>query len=183
MPKGLPRSLPRKKILYCIFAAPWARKQCARKQRKSASRYVPDRSQPYKSTSFELLYLSEGLPKPAAKKKFWTVFLLARGRGSSAESHLPPNFELHCAGSGPHQSTSFELLCPSEAFPKRAVANSFSPVNLHFLILRGSRVEQCRINAVCNPAGSQPQKSTWIELLWPSEALPRLAVANASEPS
>ena len=124
MPKGLPK-LAAKKIFVLYFCCPMGAEAVCAETTKSASRYVPDRSQPYKSTSFELLYLSEGLPKPAAKKKFWTVFLLARGRGSSAESHLPPNFELHCAGSGPHQSTSFELLCPSEAFPKRAVANSF----------------------------------------------------------
>ena len=55
----------------------------------------------------------------------------------------------------------------------------FSRVNLHFLILRGSRAEQCRISAVCNPAGSELQKSTWIELLWPSEAFPKRPVANS----
>ena len=88
---------------------------------------------------------------------------------------------LNCspAGSRPHQSTSFELLCPSEAFPKRAVANSFLVSTCIFLILRGSRVEQCRISAVCSPAGSRLQKSTWFELFWPSEAFPRLAVANS----
>ena len=124
MPEGLPKPGAKKFFLLYFCSRAGAEGVCAETM-KSAGRHVPDRSQPYKSTSFELLYIPEGLPKPGAKKKFWTVFLLARGRGSSAESHLPPNFELHCAGSGPHQSTSFELLCPSEAFPKRAVANSF----------------------------------------------------------
>ena len=124
MPEGLPKPGAKKKFLLYFCSRADAEGAHA-ETTKSASRYVLDRSQPYKSTSFKLLYPSEGLPKPGAKKKFWTVFLVARGRGSSAESHLPPNFEFHCAGSGPHQSTSFELLCPSEAFPKRPVINSF----------------------------------------------------------
>ena len=119
------QSLPRKKK-YCIFSAPWARKHCARKQRNLRVDTSPTVLNRIKSTSFELLYLSEGLSKAAAKKKIWTVFLLARGRGSSAESHLPTKF-LNCSPRAPDRISlhRFELLCPSEAFPKRAVANSF----------------------------------------------------------
>ena len=95
--------------------------QKRRNLRVDTSPTVLNRISLHHLSSSTCLKASRSLPR---KKKI-TVFFLAGGRGSSAESHLPPNFELHCAGSGPHQSTSFELLCPSEAFPKRAVANSF----------------------------------------------------------
>ena len=91
---------------------------------KYAARYVADGSRPHKSTSFELPCLSEGFPKRAAEKSFFRVNFAARWR--SAESHPFTKFRVAVpAGSRPHKSTSFELLCLSEGFPRRAVANSF----------------------------------------------------------
>ena len=75
-----------------------------------------------------------------ARKKFFGLYFCSRAGAEAVQNHTSHQiFELHCAGSGPHQSTSFELLCPSEAFPKRAAANSFLVSTCIFDSARQSR--------------------------------------------
>ena len=89
MPEGLPK--PGAKNFFLLYFCSRADAEGAHAETtKSASRYVLDRSQPYKSTSFELLYPSEGLPKPGAKKKIWTVFLFPRPRAT--KNFFAPGF-------------------------------------------------------------------------------------------
>ena len=125
MPEGLPKPGAKNFFLLYFCSRAWARKECARKRRNlrvDTSPTVLNRISLHHLSSSTCLKASRSL----ARKKNFLLYFCSRAGAEAVQNHtLPPNFELHCAGSGPHQSTSFELLCPSEAFSKRAVANSF----------------------------------------------------------
>ena len=177
MPERLPKPAA-KKFFYCIFSAPWARKHCARKQgnlRVDTSPTVLNRISLHHLSSSTCLKASRRLPR----KKNFGLYFCSRAGAEAVQNHTSHQI-LNCSPRAPDRISLHRLSSSVHLKPSRsALWLTVSRVNLHFLILRGSRVEQCRIGAVCNPAGSQLQKSTWIELLLPSEAFPRPAVANS----
>ena len=178
MPERLPKPAAKKKNFTVFFLAPRARKHCARKQRNlrvDTSPTVLNRTSLHHLSSSTCLKASRSL----ARKKNFGLYFCSRAGAEAVQNHSSHQILNFTARARDHISlhrlSSSVHLKPSRS----ALWLTVFSCQLVFLILRGSRVEQCRISAVCNPAGSQLQKSTWIELLWPSEAFPRLAVANS----
>ena len=123
-------------------------------------------------SSSTCLKASRSLPR----KFFFLLYFCSRAGAEAVQNHTSQQI-LNCTARAPDRISLHRLSSSVHPKPSRsALWLTVFSCQLVFLILRGS---QCRISAVCNPAGSELQKSTWLELLCASEAFPKRPVANS----